>query len=157
MDKLVQEAALYELRTKKPSEQRQCTIDVSDILQKYEGGLEGKRRELLLEACFHYRGRLVPRFPRHGRRSVARRKRVSGKMEFMAIEVLLGTAHTYRHDLESFFMFLYGYVHAGDGHYRRHRICSPMKAGYYNGIQEATQISRRANWQIWIRTFLRVL
>ncbi len=26
-----------------------------------------------------------------------------GTMEFMAIEVLKGTAHTYRHDLESFF------------------------------------------------------
>ncbi|KAI9782029.1 MAG: hypothetical protein M1816_002017, partial [Peltula sp. TS41687] len=27
----------------------------------------------------------------------------AGTMEFMAIEVLEGTAHTYRHDLESFF------------------------------------------------------
>ncbi|UKZ74972.1 hypothetical protein TrVFT333_002642 [Trichoderma virens FT-333] len=30
----------------------------------------------------------------------------TGTMEFMAIEVLLGTAHTYRHDLESFFYVL---------------------------------------------------
>ena len=30
----------------------------------------------------------------------------TGKMEFMAIEVLLGFSHTYRHDLESFFYIL---------------------------------------------------
>lgn len=30
----------------------------------------------------------------------------TGTMEFMAIEVLLGTAHTYRHDLEAFFYVL---------------------------------------------------
>ena len=30
----------------------------------------------------------------------------TGTMEFMAIELLKGTAHTYRHDLESFFLRL---------------------------------------------------
>ena len=30
----------------------------------------------------------------------------TGTMEFMAIEVLFGISHTYRHDLESFFYVL---------------------------------------------------
>ena len=39
-----------------------------------------------------------------GGRSGARCR--TGTMEFMAIEVLLGISHTYRHDLESFFYVL---------------------------------------------------
>lgn len=44
----------------------------------------------------------------------------TGTMQFMAIEVLQGNGHTYRHDLESFFyVFLwmcirYGYEDPGD-------------------------------------------
>jgi len=37
-------------------------------------------------------------------------------MEFMVIEVLKGTAHTYRHDLESFFyVFLWVIIRYGQG------------------------------------------
>jgi hypothetical protein len=49
----------------------------------------------------------------------------TGTMQFMAIEVLQGKGHTYRHDLESFFYVLiwmcirYGHVDMDDGHSRK--------------------------------------
>lgn len=43
-----------------------------------------------------------------GERSGARHQ--TGTMEFMAIDVLRGVKHTYRHDLESFFYVLCGYA-----------------------------------------------
>ena len=57
-------------------------------------------------------------------------------MEFMTIEVLEGRAHTYRHDLESFFyVFLWVIIRYGQ---ETVSICR-RQADFDVGIQEATK------------------
>ena len=57
-------------------------------------------------------------------------------MEFMAIEVLEGRAHTYRHDLESFFyVFIWVVIRYGRD---RTKICR-KQADFDVGMQEATK------------------
>ncbi|KAH8812673.1 hypothetical protein F5884DRAFT_832286 [Xylogone sp. PMI_703] len=65
----------------------------------------------------------------------------TGTMQFMAIEVLQGKGHTYRHDLESFFyVFIwmcirYGYGNPGDGKIRKSRsVVTSRLRGWYTGI-----------------------
>jgi Fungal protein kinase len=60
----------------------------------------------------------------------------TGTMEFMAIEVLEGKAHTYRHDLESFFyVFLWVIIRYGQKAYRNASRASRLR-GWYTGTYE---------------------
>ncbi|KAG9231374.1 hypothetical protein BJ875DRAFT_506723 [Amylocarpus encephaloides] len=71
----------------------------------------------------------------------------TGTMQFMAIEVLEGKGHTYRHDLESFFyVFLWmciRYGYAGTGRQKSNKPMRPktnILRGWYTGIY--TEIAR---------------
>jgi hypothetical protein len=65
---------------------------------------EGNPRGMLIDLDFAKELDSVPSGARHR----------TGTMEFMAIEVLEGRAHTYRHDLESFFyVFLWVIIRYG--------------------------------------------
>ncbi|OBT40386.1 hypothetical protein VE00_10085 [Pseudogymnoascus sp. WSF 3629] len=63
----------------------------------------------------------------------------TGTMQFMAIEVLHGKGHTYRHDLESFFYVLiwmcirYGHVDMDDGQARKSRQLTSALRDWYTG------------------------
>ncbi|KAI1271450.1 serine/threonine-protein kinase Sgk2 [Xylaria sp. FL0933] len=73
-------------------------------------------------------------------RSGARHR--TGTMQFMAIEVLTGTAHTYRHDLEAFFyvlIWLCAY-RAREGQQK-----SPLLARWHNGTYEQIAQSKRGD------------
>lgn len=71
------------------------------------------------------------------RRSGARCR--TGTMEFMAIEVLLGRSHTYRHDLESFFyVLIWQCAHRGWEFLKkpRGRSTSKLRAWYTGNYEE---------------------
>jgi len=62
-------------------------------------------------------------------RTGARRR--TGTIQFMAIEVLEGEAHTYRHDLESlFYVFLWVIIHSGLGPNKGLPSSSPLRYWY---------------------------
>ena len=65
----------------------------------------------------------------------------TGTMEFMAIEVLKGTAHTYRHDLESFFyVFLWVVIRHGQKETLKYRRRKSRLQGWHTGTYD--EISR---------------
>jgi hypothetical protein len=64
-------------------------------------------------------------------------------MEFMAIEVLEGTAHTYRHDLESFFyVFLWVIIRYGQETDRSLPKTSRLR-GWYKGTYDQIANTKR--------------
>jgi hypothetical protein len=69
----------------------------------------------------------------------------TGTMEFMAIEVLQGVSHTYRHDLESFFyVFLWLCVRRGAERFSRRKV-SPYRVltSWYTGDHEQIADAKR--------------
>ena len=71
-----------------------------------DGGKEGEPKGMLIDLDLAKELDSKPSGTRHR----------TGTMEFMAIEVLEGTAHTYRHDLESFFyVFLWVIIRGNQG------------------------------------------
>merc|ERR1711964_476396 len=78
----------------------------------------------------------------------------TGTMQFMAIEVLEGKGHTYRHDLESFFyVFVWTCIRYG---YKGTGKQKPIKVpktnilrGWYTGMYRKL---RGTKWVIWAKT-----
>jgi len=67
----------------------------------------------------------------------------TGNMEFMAIEVLEGRAHTYRHDLESFFyVFLWVIIRYGQETDKNLPITSRLRRWYAGSYEDIADIQR---------------